>query len=93
MMAAWSRVHESYEGYVGEEHFTSMVRVLGYSGVAMCVSEMMKTIDGLMKSTLAPYVTSLLEGLPPIMKRPLLFYGSKGRWPSWWWWWQLQWWW
>ena len=49
-----------YSGFIGKEHFTSLVRLLGYSGIALtikgCILPNSKT---LLKNTILVYFKSL----------------------------------
>lgn len=44
MNNAFAAVTKVYSGYVGMEHFAAAVRLLGYSGVALCLDEMLKIV-------------------------------------------------
>jgi len=55
-----------------------MARLLGYGSIACCVDEMLNTVNGAIQNTLAPYVQSLLEGMPKECKAPPYAYGSFG---------------
>lgn len=44
MNQAFSALLERYKGFVGREHFSCAVRLLGYGGVAMCVGEMLDIV-------------------------------------------------
>ena len=44
MNNAFAALTKVYSGYVGMEHFAAAVRLLGYSGVALCLDEMLKIV-------------------------------------------------
>ncbi|EDQ89698.1 uncharacterized protein MONBRDRAFT_32353 [Monosiga brevicollis MX1] len=78
MNQAYSAMLELYKGYVGREHFSCAVRLLGYGGVAMCVGEMIDIVTRNIRDLLTPYVINLLDGMPKVAKLPLLDYGTQG---------------
>eukprot|EP00911_Craspedida_sp_UC1_P002217 UC1_evm1s1691 len=78
MNAAFGHINSVKRRYFGGEHFASIMRLLGYGGLAMCVDEMLKIVKNALSATLTPYLHALQDGMPKSCKLPLFDYGSQG---------------
>lgn len=74
----FAAIHRQTDSYIGRSHFDCVARLLGYGSVSFIIDEMLKTVATAIKKTLAPYVTSLVAGMPKACKLPLYEYGSDG---------------
>ena len=67
-----------YSGFIGKEHFVSLVRLLGYSGIALtikgCILPNSKT---LLKGTILQYYMNLQKLLPETIRLPKASYGTE----------------
>ncbi|XP_065179360.1 cytoplasmic FMR1-interacting protein 2-like [Sycon ciliatum] len=78
LTTAYNAIQRLYIGFVGQEHFAAMIRLLGYQGIAMVMNELLKQIEIIVKSKVVPYVKAMSEGLPKNCRRPLASYGVGG---------------
>ncbi|KAI5635910.1 cytoplasmic fragile-X interacting family domain-containing protein [Phthorimaea operculella] len=65
-------------GFVGPQHLHALVRLLGYQGVAVVVSELLGVARGLLHGTLAQFTRALQQAMPRHCKLPRYDYGSNG---------------
>ncbi|XP_045489000.1 cytoplasmic FMR1-interacting protein [Pieris rapae] len=75
---AYSAQYAQYNGFVGAQHLHALVRLLGYQGVAVVVSELLGVARGLLHGTLAQFTRALAAAMPRHCKLPRYDYGSNG---------------
>ncbi|KAJ2941818.1 hypothetical protein O0L34_g10626 [Tuta absoluta] len=75
---AYSAQYAQYNGFVGPQHLHALVRLLGYQGVAVVVSELLGVARGLLHGTLAQFTRALQQAMPRHCKLPRYDYGSNG---------------
>ncbi|KAK6173555.1 hypothetical protein SNE40_016982 [Patella caerulea] len=78
LTTAYSTIYSLYTQFVGPPHFHSIVRLLGYQGIAVVIEELLKTIEGFLKGTTQEYVKMLMKVMPPTCKLLRFDYGSPG---------------
>lgn len=60
---AFANIQQLYSKFIGAPHFRYLVRVLGYSGIALLLEELLNSISNKIQSTIAPFVSSLKQAL------------------------------
>ncbi|KAJ0169329.1 hypothetical protein K1T71_015213 [Dendrolimus kikuchii] len=75
---AYSAQYAQYNGFVGAQHLHALVRLLGYQGVAVVISELLGVARGLLHGTLAQFTRALAAAMPRHCKLPRYDYGSNG---------------
>ncbi|XP_063899384.1 cytoplasmic FMR1-interacting protein-like isoform X1 [Helicoverpa armigera] len=75
---AYSAQYAQYVGFVGAQHLHALVRLLGYQGVAVVVSELLDVARGLVHGCIAQFTRALQAAMPRHCKLPRYDYGSNG---------------
>lgn len=68
---AFNSIQKLYNGFVGAPHFRVLCRVLGYSGIAVVIEELLKNIQGKMQTSIASYVMTIRQSMDAKDGRPL----------------------
>ena len=56
----YTEILNLYRGFIGKEHFTALVRLLGYSGIALTISGcILPNTKTHLKNTILPYYKNL----------------------------------
>lgn len=76
--SAYASLFSLYENFVGPEHFSCIVHLLSYQGIAVVIEELLKIIKSLFKGTIQQYVKVLMDGMPSKCGLPRFEYGSAG---------------
>lgn len=58
---AFSNIQLLYSKFIGAPHFRHFVRVLGYSGIALLIEELLNLINNKIQSSISLHVTSLKQ--------------------------------
>jgi len=58
----FSDAYSLYSNFVGAPHFQSIVKLLGYQGIAVVIEELLKIMQSLV-SVMTPYVLSRKDGV------------------------------
>lgn len=75
---AFGMVLEQYRGYFGHEHIRCLIKMVGVENVALIVESVITFIEEKIYSELSPYVTALMEAIPPQVKLQPAAYGLYG---------------
>ncbi|KAI8818565.1 cytoplasmic fragile-X interacting family-domain-containing protein [Fimicolochytrium jonesii] len=67
-----------FKGYMGEEHFHSLVRLVGKTSVAAITAELARQVNAMITDTLSAYIREIAKGTPQALKLPLFEYGTAG---------------
>ena len=65
-------------GFLGSVHLNSIVRVLGYQGIAVVMQELLEIIRSLIQGNIYNFTKILISAMPKTCKMPLYDYGSPG---------------
>ncbi|TPP57801.1 Cytoplasmic FMR1-interacting protein 1 [Fasciola gigantica] len=72
----YEAIFRLYRGFVGSPHFAAICRLLGYRGLYIVVTEVMKVAQSLLNQTLRDYVRRLVRAMPQSLKIPSAAKGS-----------------
>jgi len=75
---AYSAIYSQYSRFIGPPHFRTIVRLLGYQGIAVVIGELLRIIKTGIQGTIAQYVETLMKVMPINCKLPMYDYGSVG---------------
>nr|XP_002730808.1 PREDICTED: cytoplasmic FMR1-interacting protein 2-like [Saccoglossus kowalevskii] len=75
---AYSKICSLYTNFIGSQHFHSMVRLLGYHGIAVILEETLKTMKNIIQGVIMDYVKALMEAMPKSCGLPRSEYGCVG---------------
>lgn len=75
---AYAEIYSLYSNFIGDPHFETLARLLGYQGVAIVIDNLLKLIKSLIQGNMAEHCRKLLELMPKVCKLPLYDYGSTG---------------
>ena len=68
-----------YTGFIGKEHFKAIVKLLGYSGIAITIKDcILPNCKSLIQNTLLGYLRNLKVFLPENIRLPKMEYGASG---------------
>ena len=67
-----------FTGFLGPPHLRSIVRVLGYQGIAVVMQELLEIINSLIQGNIHQFTKTLLQAMPKLCKLPRYDYGSPG---------------
>lgn len=67
-----------FAGFLGPPHLRSIVRVLGYQGIAVVMQELLEIIHSLIQGNILQFTKTLLQAMPKQCKLPRYDYGSPG---------------
>lgn len=68
--------------FLGPPHLRSMVRVLGYQGIAVVMQELLEIIHSLIQGNIHQFTKTLIHAMPKQCKLPRYDYGSPGARPD-----------
>ncbi|KAK3576874.1 hypothetical protein CHS0354_012929 [Potamilus streckersoni] len=74
----YSTVYSPFSGFVGMPHFQAISHLIGYQGIAIIFSELLKFVERLLKSTIQDYLKPIKEAMPQKCGLTLFSYGSIG---------------
>ena len=60
---AFNSIQKLYSGFVGAPHFRVLCHVLGYSGIAVVIEELLKNIHGKMQTSIASYILTIRQSM------------------------------
>ncbi|VDP18473.1 unnamed protein product, partial [Echinostoma caproni] len=72
----YETIFRLYRGFVGSPHFGAICRLLGYKGLYIVITEVMKVAQSLLNQTLRDYVRRLVRAMPQTLKMPSTAKGS-----------------
>lgn len=72
----YETIFRLYRGFVGSPHFAAICRLLGYRGLYIVITEVMKVAQSLLNQTLRDYVRRLVRAMPQTLKMPPASKGS-----------------
>ncbi|KAG0718011.1 Cytoplasmic FMR1-interacting protein 2 [Chionoecetes opilio] len=75
---AFTTIYNQYAGFLGPPHLRSIVRVLGYQGIAVVMQELLEIINSLIQGNIQQFTKTLLQAMPKLCKLPRYDYGSPG---------------
>ncbi|XP_042216361.1 cytoplasmic FMR1-interacting protein-like isoform X3 [Homarus americanus] len=75
---AYTTIYSQYSGFLGPPHLRSIVRVLGYQGIAVVMQELLEIIHSLIQGNILQFTKTLLQAMPKQCKLPRYDYGSPG---------------
>ncbi|MPC20851.1 Cytoplasmic FMR1-interacting protein [Portunus trituberculatus] len=75
---AFNTIFNQYSGFLGPPHLRSIVRVLGYQGIAVVMQELLEIINSLIQGNIHQFTKTLLQAMPKLCKLPRYDYGSPG---------------
>ncbi|ROT84477.1 putative cytoplasmic FMR1-interacting protein [Penaeus vannamei] len=75
---AFNTIYSQYSGFLGPPHLRSIVRVLGYQGIAVVMQELLEIIHSLIQGNIHQFTKTLLQAMPKQCKLPRYDYGSPG---------------
>ncbi|XP_076048811.1 cytoplasmic FMR1-interacting protein Sra-1 isoform X2 [Oratosquilla oratoria] len=75
---AFSTIYSQYQGFLGAPHLRSIVRLLGYQGIAVVMQELLEIIRSLIQGNIHQFTKTLLAAMPKQCKLPRYDYGSPG---------------
>jgi len=78
IQVAYQSIHSLYTGFIGQPHFKCVNKYLGYQGIALIISEFLKFIESLIKTSLTDYLVTINRSLKKINHLPRYEYGSNG---------------
>ncbi|KAL3880810.1 hypothetical protein ACJMK2_033017 [Sinanodonta woodiana] len=74
----YSSVYSPYAGFIGMPHFQTISHLIGYQGVAIIFSELLKFVERLLKSTIQDHLKPIKDAMPAKCGLTLFSYGSVG---------------
>ncbi|KAK4321422.1 hypothetical protein Pmani_007761 [Petrolisthes manimaculis] len=75
---AYTTIYSQYSEFLGPPHLRSMVRVLGYQGIAVVMQELLEIIHSLIQGNIHQFTKTLIHAMPKQCKLPRYDYGSPG---------------
>ncbi|XP_050734850.1 cytoplasmic FMR1-interacting protein-like isoform X1 [Eriocheir sinensis] len=75
---AFTAIYNQYAGFLGPPHLRSIVRVLGYQGIAVVMQELLEIINSLIQGNIHQFTKTLHQAMPKVCKLPRYDYGSPG---------------
>ena len=77
---AFATIIKLHEGFIGQQHFSVMARLLGYNSTCSIVTKLLTLIKGQVSEEdgIIAYVNALKGGMPPKCKLPSWQYGTIG---------------
>lgn len=76
--AAYSAALKRSSGFVGLLHWTALFELVGIERMGLLVDEILSHIDKAIGTRAAPYIKTLLDGMPENTKLPSFRYGTAG---------------
>ncbi|KAA3681564.1 cytoplasmic FMR1 interacting protein [Paragonimus westermani] len=76
LTTCFESVFHPYKGFVGSPHFSAICRLLGYRGLYIVITEVMKVAQSLLNQTLRDYVRRLIRAMPRCLQLPPASQGS-----------------
>ncbi|CAL8098785.1 unnamed protein product [Calicophoron daubneyi] len=76
LTTCYETIFKLYRGFVGTPHFSTICRLLGYRGLYIIITEVMKVAQSLLNQTLRDYVRRLVRAMPRTLTMPSAAQGS-----------------
>jgi len=67
----YQSIQKLYSAFVGAPHFRVLCRVLGYSGIAVVIEELLKNIQAKLQTSIASYIFTIRQSMEAKDGRPL----------------------
>lgn len=78
LSTAYKSIVDLTEGFFGRPHMEALMNIIDVEEVPLIVSEVLKNTQLKIDNALVPYISSLMQGMPPSSKLPMFDYGTEG---------------